>query len=250
MQKMKIVVPTYNTENWIERCLKSISTQTFANWECIIINDASTDNTGEVIDNLPFVKNDKRFKVVHNQENVKALKNIVAGFNMLRCHEDPDNIMMVIDGDDFLYSESSLSIIEAAYTQNPTFLLTYGDWIGHPYGDRSNCRPYAREVVIRNDYRNAPFCASHLRTFKSRLWYSIKDEDLRDNSGKYFSAGWDVAFMVPMLEMAQERHAFLPYVMYCYNKENPLSDYKVNSKEQNDAVTLTKSRKKYERLSW
>lgn len=250
MLKMKIVVPTYNTEQWISRCLKSIHEQTFTNWECVVINDASTDNTGKVIDDLDFVNEDSRFSVVHNKVNVKALKNIVDGFNMLGCKAEPECVMMVIDGDDFLYSNSSLSIIEAAYTQNPSFLLTYGDWIGHPYGDRSNCRPYSREVVIKNSYRDVPFCASHLRTFKSRLWYSIKDEDLRDSSGEYFSAGWDVAFMVPMLEMAQERHAYLPYVMYCYNKENPLSDYKVNSREQSDAVTLTKSRERYKRLVW
>jgi len=248
MQKMKIVVPTYNTEGWIERCLKSISTQTFTNWECVVINDASTDKTGQVIDSLSFVTEDSRFSVIHNDKNVKALQNIVDGFNFLKCNESEDNIMMVIDGDDFLYSDSSLSIIDAVYNQNPTLLLTYGDWIGHPYGDRSNCRPYSRDVVVANDYRNSDFYASHLRTFKSRLWYSIKDEDLRDEEGNYFEAGWDVAFMIPMLEMAQERHSYLPYVMYCYNKENPISDYKVHATKQNDAVVLTKQRPKYSRI--
>lgn len=250
MQKMKIVVPTYNTEAWISKCLSSISNQKFTNWECVVINDASTDKTREVIDSLSFVKDDPRFTVINNETNVKALKNIVDGFNLLNCSSDPDNIMMVIDGDDFLYSDESLQIIEAAYNQNPSVLLTYGDWLGYPYGDKSNCRPYDKSVVLSNDYRNAPFCASHLRTFKSRLWYSIKDEDLRDSSGKYFEAGWDVAFMVPMLEMAQERHMYIPYVMYCYNKQNPLSDFRVNSQQQEEAVVVTKQRKKYARLIW
>ena len=79
--KLKIVVPTYNTESWIERCLSSISSQVFKDWECVIINDASTDRTGRVIDSLDFVTEDKRFRVVHNDTNVKALKNIVDGFN-------------------------------------------------------------------------------------------------------------------------------------------------------------------------
>ena len=92
------------------------------------------------------------------------------------------------------------------------------------------------------------FYASHLRTFKSKLWYSIKDEDLRDEAGEYFSAGWDFAFMVPMLEMAQERHIFIDQVLYCYNRFNPISDFRVHSTKQQSAVDVTKKRAKYKRL--
>ena len=248
MPKMKIVVPTYNTEQWISRCLSSIHEQKFRNWDCVIINDASTDRTGEIIDSLQFVKDDPRFKVIHNSQNVKALKNIVDGFNILNCEDDPECVMMVIDGDDFLFSDSSLSVVEAAYLQNPGLLLTYGNWIGHPHGDSSNCRPYSRQVIVENNYRRSDFWASHLRTFKSRLWYSIEDKDLRDETGKYFEAGWDVAFMIPMLEMAQERHMYIPYVLYCYNKENPISDFKVHAVSQSSAVEIVKKRQRYNRI--
>tara|TARA_B100000212_G_scaffold336117_1_gene309014 strand:+ start:3539 stop:4294 length:756 start_codon:yes stop_codon:yes gene_type:complete len=246
--RMKIVVPTYNTEGWIARCLFSIYNQTFRNWECIIINDASTDRTGQVIDSLDFVKSDPRFKVQHNKQNVKALKNIVDGFVTLGCKEDPDCIMMVVDGDDFLFSEASLEIINQAYSNIPQLLLTYGNWIGYPDGTRSNCRAYPKEVVENYDYRQDLFYASHLRTFKSKLWYAIKDEDLRDESGDYFTAGWDFAFMVPMMEMAQERILFIDQVLYCYNRFNPISDFRVHSNKQQGAVAVTKKRSKYKRL--
>ena len=70
--KFKIAVPVYNAEEWIAKCLHSIAIQSHKEFECVVINDASTDNTGEVIDNLDFVKNDDRFTVIHNKENVKA----------------------------------------------------------------------------------------------------------------------------------------------------------------------------------
>ena len=245
--KMKIVVPTYNTEQWIKRCLSSISSQVFTDWECVIINDASTDATGDVINSLDFVSKDPRFKVVHNTKNVKALKNIVDGFNYLKCEDDPECIMMVVDGDDFLFSEYSLDIIRQAYVQYPTVLLTYGNWVGYPDGTDSNCRPYSRETVINNRFRYDPFVASHLRTFKSKLWYSIRDEDLRDDKGDYFVAGWDVAFMMPMLEMAHERHIFIPNRLYSYNRYNPISDCKVREGEQLSAVDIVKSREPYVR---
>jgi glycosyltransferase involved in cell wall biosynthesis len=245
---MKIVVPTYNTQGWITRCLASIYNQTFKQWECIIINDASTDKTGQVIDSLDFVKNDPRFKVLHNTVNVKALKNIVDGFNHLESKSDPECIMMVVDGDDFLFSEYSLEIVNQVYSNRPELLLTYGNWVGYPDGTDSNCRPYDNAVITNNTFRHEPFIASHLRTFKSKIWYNIRDEDLRiKESGDYFEAGWDVAFMIPMLEMAQERHVFIPNRLYCYNRYNPISDCKIREDKQLQAVDTVKSREVYSR---
>ena len=245
---MKIVVPTYNTESWITRCLVSIANQAFKGWECIIINDASTDNTARVIDSLEFVKNDDRFTVLHNDTNVKALKNIVDGFNMLKCEDDPDCIMVAIDGDDFLFSQYSLSYIEQVYNERSDLLLTYGNWIGHPDGTDSNCRSYHPDIIKAGTFRLHPFVASHLRTFKSKIWYNIKDEDLRDETGEYFTAGWDVAFMMPMLEMARERHRFISNRLYCYNRFNPISDCKIREGEQLAAARLVQSRNIYDRF--
>ena len=245
--EMKIVVPVYNAQDWIYRCLLSIKNQEFTNWKCIVINDASTDNTKSVIEDIDFLKNDERFIVQHNDTNVKALQNIVDGFNILGCKNNPESILMAIDGDDFLFSEWSLGIISQAYTQLPQLLLSYGNWVGYPDGTTSNCRRYNNETIRDSDYRIVPFTASHLRTFKSRLWYAIDDKDLRDDTGEYFSAGWDVAFMVPMLEMAQERHVFIDHVLYCYNRINPISDFRVHAEPQLNAVDVIKGRKKYER---
>jgi glycosyltransferase involved in cell wall biosynthesis len=246
--KFKIVVPTYNTEGWIGRCLLSIAVQSFKDFECAVINDASTDRTKEVIEGLEFIKDDERFSVIHNQSNVKALKNIVDGFNFLEAKKEPESVLMIIDGDDFLFSDQSLAIVAQYYQQIEGLLLTYGNWIGHPIGSRSNCRKYDNNVIDNSLYRYTDFHASHLRTFKSKLWYSINDEDLRDESGNYFEAGWDVAFMMPMMEMAQERHRFIEQVLYCYNMHNPISDFRSCPEKQTLAVELTRKRKPYKRL--
>ena len=176
--RMKIVVPTYNSQGWVEKCLKSISVQTFKNWECIVINDASTDLTARIIDSLDFVKNDVRFSVQHNASNTGALNNIVTGFNKLNSKQEKDCVLMAIDGDDFLFSEHTLATVARAYEIYPDTLLTYGNWIGYPDGTRSNCRQYPASTVVNRSFRYEPFVASHLRTFKSKLWYKIKDEDL------------------------------------------------------------------------
>lgn len=242
--KMKIVVPTYNTEHWIQRCIRSIAAQSYKNFECVIINDCSTDKTGHMIDQCKEIQDDPRFKIVHNKENVKALKNIVDGFNVLNAKNDPECVLMVIDGDDFLYSSESLLVVAQYYSQfNP--LLTYGNWVGWPHGSQSNNRPIPKHVHNVRNYRDLPFAFSHLRTFKSKLWYNIKDEDLKGPDGKYFESGWDVAFMLPMIEMAGQRTIMIPNVLYCYNMVNPISDSRVRGEQQISIDNYVRTKKPY-----
>lgn len=60
LMKFSIIVPVYNVEKYIDRCLNSIMCQTMKNFEVIIVNDGSPDNSQAIIDK--YVKNDKRFK--------------------------------------------------------------------------------------------------------------------------------------------------------------------------------------------
>ena len=57
--KYSIIIPVYNVENYIKKCLESIKWQTYKNFEVIIVNDGSKQNEKEII--KPFLK-DKRFK--------------------------------------------------------------------------------------------------------------------------------------------------------------------------------------------
>ncbi|MDR1861940.1 MAG: glycosyltransferase [Candidatus Ancillula sp.] len=59
---ISIVVPVYNTEMYIAECLDSIIAQTYQNWECIIVNDGSTDGSQSVIDR--YCGEDKRFSCI------------------------------------------------------------------------------------------------------------------------------------------------------------------------------------------
>lgn len=245
--KFKIVIPTYNTEKWIARCLHSVKTQVYQDFECIVFNDASTDNTGQAIDNYFANFPDDRFTVVHNENNRKALANIVDGFKRLNTKDDPESVLMVIDGDDYLFCEYVLTLVAQVY-ENNNCLLTYGNHVHWPTGAKSNCMPFPKHVVENNSYREHKFVASHLRTFKSKLWNNINDADLRDTDGEYFRTGWDVAFMIPMLEMSGGNFLFVPNVLYVYNRINPISDDVIYNSDQGRVDRLVRTRKKYEVL--
>lgn len=73
--KLSIIVPIYNAEKFLEKCLKSIRAQNVADFECILIDDNSTDDSGKICDY--FAIKDQRFKVVHKyNEGPAASRNL------------------------------------------------------------------------------------------------------------------------------------------------------------------------------
>ena len=71
---ISVIIPVYNVEKYLDQCLKSVTAQTYTDFECILVNDGSTDKSGEICDN--WAKNDNRFKVIHQEnQGVSAARN-------------------------------------------------------------------------------------------------------------------------------------------------------------------------------
>lgn len=78
MPKVSIVLPTYNGERFIRESIDSIVNQTYKDWELIIVNDCSTDNTQDLIDE--YVKRDERIRTIKNEHNKKLPESLNVGF--------------------------------------------------------------------------------------------------------------------------------------------------------------------------
>jgi len=78
MQKVSIVLPTYNGEKYIRQSIDSIIGQTFTDWELIIVNDCSTDATPQIA--KEYADKDNRIKVIHNEVNKKLPNSLNIGF--------------------------------------------------------------------------------------------------------------------------------------------------------------------------
>ena len=63
MSKISIIIPVYNVEKYLDRCIKSVINQTLVDIEIILVNDGSTDSSGEMCDE--YAKKDSRIKVIH-----------------------------------------------------------------------------------------------------------------------------------------------------------------------------------------
>lgn len=74
-KKISIIIPVYNAERFLRRCLDSVLNQSYSNWECIIVDDGSKDSSFAICDE--YVKTDSRFKVIHKENGgVSEARNI------------------------------------------------------------------------------------------------------------------------------------------------------------------------------
>ena len=94
MNKVSVIVPVYNVENYLEKCIQSIISQSFKNLEIILVNDGSTDKSKEICEE--FAKKDERI-ILLNQENqgVSAARN----FGLDNC---TGNYISFVDSDDYI----------------------------------------------------------------------------------------------------------------------------------------------------
>ena len=75
MDKISVVIPVYNVEQYTRKCLDSVINQTHTNLEILLVDDGSTDNSGEICDE--YARNDKRVQVFHqSNQGVSAARNV------------------------------------------------------------------------------------------------------------------------------------------------------------------------------
>lgn len=107
---VSVGVPVYNGEKYIGEALDSMLNQTYQNWECNIVNNASTDNTEKIVNE--YVNKDKRFKL----HNYSEFLPIVDNWNRTVLHiSENAKYYKILQADDWLYSrflEEMVSVME------------------------------------------------------------------------------------------------------------------------------------------
>lgn len=94
MATISIIIPVYNVELYLSRCLDSIIAQSFTDWECILVDDGSPDQSGAICDE--YACKDSRFKVIHQDNSGPSVAR-----NVGIEHATLENILFV-DSDDFI----------------------------------------------------------------------------------------------------------------------------------------------------
>lgn len=104
--KISIIVPVYNVENYIEECINSLINQTYKNIEIMIINDCSTDSTGQIISQLGD-KYPNLIKIYNNRKNVGTYISINIGIKLTN-----GKYITIIGGDDIFTPEKIITQVQ------------------------------------------------------------------------------------------------------------------------------------------
>src|SRR3989344_1211017 len=114
---VSVIIPTYNRAKYIQRALDSVLFQSYQNFEIIIVDDGSTDNTKSVLE--PYIKDPRIFYIYQqNQKVSKARNNGIA--------QSKGGYVALLDSDDYWLDNKKLEKQINFFEKNPDYLLTSG----------------------------------------------------------------------------------------------------------------------------
>ncbi|WP_407378036.1 glycosyltransferase family 2 protein [Megamonas funiformis] len=228
--KVSIIVPVYNVEKYIKRCLDSLINQTYKNLEIILIDDGSTDASGVICDQYRI--EDNRIKVIHQKNSgLPSARN--TGIDNIT-----GNIVMFIDSDDWIDEDCVEKCIKEFKASNKLECILF---------------PYIREfeniskpvyflgknekLFINNDIRKyihrrlfgpineelkKPDSMNDLNTAWGKIYLSKFIKDIRFTDVKYIGSAEDCYFNMQLFNKFKVVK-YIPYIKYHYNKINQTS---------------------------
>lgn len=117
MKLISIVLPTFNGADYLDESIQSVLRQTYQNWELIIVDDCSTDNTPSIIEK--YTKLDPRIKPQRNAQNSKLPASLNAGF------ANAVGDYFTWTSDDNLFEDDAIETMVDALENNPKADLAY-----------------------------------------------------------------------------------------------------------------------------
>ena len=119
---VSIITPTFQHERFIHSCLRSVLAQDYGRWELIVIDDASTDRTAQIVES--YARRDSRIRLVQHQTNYGTAR-LADTYNEALAHCAGD-LIAILEGDDE-WRPKKLSAQVHAF-QETQVILCYGDY--------------------------------------------------------------------------------------------------------------------------
>lgn len=137
--KISVIVPCYNQAIFLDECVNSLLNQTYQDWECILINDGSTDDTEKKA--LEWEKKDARIKYIKkNNGGLSSARN--TGIQHIT-----GDFVQFLDCDDFLYNEKFEKSVQKIENLTNTIIIT--DFLRFDNVTKTNLPPHC---ILKEDY--------------------------------------------------------------------------------------------------
>lgn len=138
MNKISVIIPVYNSEKFLDACIDSIVKQTYQNFEIILVDDGSTDDSPSLCDQ--YAAQDKRIKVIHqDNQGVSAARN--NGLDLAT-----GDLVSFIDSDDTL-DEDMYELLVKLFEENSADITHCG--YKHLVGDEVRLVHDTHEIIVQ-----------------------------------------------------------------------------------------------------
>jgi glycosyltransferase involved in cell wall biosynthesis len=276
LNKIKVIASFYNPGKFLETNVNSLLTQDYENYEILYINDCSTDKSELVIpscyfkiksdgtpeldlEGKPVIDNDKTPPILqmtkckgvtlwNSSQRNTALPNIHNG--VINFCTDPDDIVVIVDGDDTLLGRGALSSVNDFFNEHDCW-FSYGSCIWTS-GHKDFSRPYSKENF--DNIRKVPFQISHLRAWRAGAYHQIAKQDpemkcFKDKNGEFLTMSYDTCLCFPLCEICGfDKVKHNSKQLYIYNRDNPISEDKVDQSLQTAVHMEVSSRPSFKQV--
>jgi len=229
---ISIIVPIYNSEKYLPKCIESLQNQTYQNLEILLIDDGSQDSSLEICNR--YAKKDPRIKVFHkNNEGQGAARN----FGLDRCNGE---YIAFVDSDDYVLEDIYFEMYEAMKT-HCSDLVICGLIRDHKFLKRLQPIP-DKKIIYNNEqlmeaYISTKFITTSVcnKLYAKILWKEIRFPHLR--------AKEDVTIMHELLSKSKKSihvgiHGYMQYVRLGSTERSNFNESKLASIQANEKLVI------------
>ena len=237
---ISVIVPVYGAEKYLEKCVKSITAQSYTNLEIILVDDVSPDNSGKICDEL--AKEDSRIKVIHRETNggistarntgIEVAKGRYIGFS---------------DCDDYMHKDMFKTLCEMMeYTKSDIVVSSYveipdeeDDYVGEPIGDIKEIPTTTLTGVGCMDYllteKNVTTILPWNKLYKRELFDGVRFPDGKNGEDD---------FCIPHLLCAAKKVTFFDSELYFW-RARPTSYSRSFKLSRTDYIYVLEEREEF-----
>lgn len=210
MPQISVIIPVYNAEKYLNRCIDSILAQSFTDFEVLLVDDGSPDGSGEICDN--YIAKDSRIRVFHKQnEGVSSARN-------MGLDNAIGEWVTFVDADDWIEKDTLEQCIE---NSKDVEFVRFG--MKSVYGENL----YIEDTRLENSWTYKIYCANVFsRQTALGVWGGLYLRSIFTNNNIKFNPqyrlGEDWLVLMQYLKCIKIIK-ILNYPFYNYNKQNEIS---------------------------
>lgn len=216
-----IIVPVYNVENYLEKCVQSVLIQSFKDFELILVNDGSTDQSGKICDQLALY--DNRITIIHKTNGglsdarnygIKVSKGVYIIF---------------LDSDDYWDNSSALYSIKQTITNN-TDVLFYGckDYDSRTHLLKISRNNYDENIINKGNKAEIIHYLVKTGLYPGSAWLTVTNRNFILNNQLYFLKGYnseDIDWLFSIFCKAKTFNVLnLPFYIYVKNRNGSITN--------------------------